>query len=72
MRQDAHGVTRGGEQWNRYLQLRDLLRADPSARDAYAVAKVDLLAELQGNDDIRRACTDRKAPVIDDLLNQPC
>jgi GrpB-like predicted nucleotidyltransferase (UPF0157 family) len=38
----AHGVEFGGDQWIRYLQFRDLLRRDASARQTYEDSKLRL------------------------------
>ena len=38
----AHGVESGGEQWRRYLQLRELLRSSPEARRTYEATKLRL------------------------------
>lgn len=64
----AHGVRYGGPQWVRYLRFRDRLRADVQARESYSNVKLGLLAELRG-DDIRRIYTERKTPVISEILD---
>ena len=63
----AHGVAHAGPQWNRYIEFRDLLRCDPSARQAYAETKARLLGDLTGND-VRKRYTDQKTPVVNSLL----
>jgi len=65
----AHGVLHHGDQWNRYLQFRDLLRADADARRMYSSAKSALLDDLEG-DDIRRKYIERKSPVVESLLGR--
>ena len=61
----AHVVPAGGAQWRNYLQLRDLLRASPDARDRYAAVKLSLLAS-SGND--RAAYTTGKTEIVTSLL----
>ena len=41
----AHGVELGGPQWVRYLELRQLLRENPMARQKYETTKVHAAAE---------------------------
>lgn len=60
-----HMVGHGDAQWRRYLALRDRLRADPAARDAYGRLKGRLAAQLAGD---RRAYTVAKAAFIQQLL----
>ncbi len=64
----AHAVIYEGWQWNRYLQFRDHLRSDATAREAYAEAKASLLSEL-GADGIREQYTNRKTPIVQALLH---
>lgn len=42
----AHGVEHRGEQWNRYLQFRDVLRRSEAARGAYEHTKQLLAAQF--------------------------
>ncbi|MCD0451517.1 GrpB family protein [Actinocorallia sp. API 0066] len=60
-----HGINAGDPQWDRYLTLRDLLRADPSARDKYAALK-RVLAVRYRND--RPGYTEAKSDFIIRLL----
>ena len=60
-----HAVDLGGTQWVNYLRLRDLLRADPSARQAYEDVKVRLAAEYPQD---REAYTQGKTDVVRSLL----
>ncbi|GAB2834653.1 GrpB family protein [Actinocorallia aurea] len=63
-----HGIVPGDVQWERYLELRDLLRKDEEARDAYAGLKHELAAR-HGDD--RTGYTDAKSAFIDGLLGGP-
>lgn len=63
----AHAVAHDDWQWNRYLQFRDHLRSNATARESYAAAKAALLAEL-GTNGIRETYTDRKTPIVSALL----
>ncbi|ROO89682.1 GrpB-like predicted nucleotidyltransferase (UPF0157 family) [Actinocorallia herbida] len=60
-----HGIAPGDVQWERYLELRDLLRKDETARDEYARLKHGLAAR-HGDD--RTAYTSAKSTFIDGLL----
>jgi GrpB-like predicted nucleotidyltransferase (UPF0157 family) len=62
-----HVVALGDDQWTAYLALRDLLRANPDARDAYVRAK-RALASVHDSD--RTAYSAGKAEVIRELLSQ--
>ena len=42
----VHVVSDGDPQWSRYLAVRDRLRADPTARAAYAELKLELAARF--------------------------
>ena len=55
----------GGDQWDRYLAFRDLLRGNSEARETYLRDK-EALAALHAGD--RRAYTAGKAEVIARLL----
>jgi GrpB-like predicted nucleotidyltransferase (UPF0157 family) len=61
----VHVVPFAGEQWLNYLRLRDLLRDNSAAREAYETTKLEL-ANTVGND--RMAYTDGKTDVVRDLL----
>jgi GrpB-like predicted nucleotidyltransferase (UPF0157 family) len=63
----VHVVRYGGEQWTRYLAFRDLLLADPTARDAYARLKHDLARAFPDN---RVAYTDGKEQLVSALLEE--
>jgi GrpB-like predicted nucleotidyltransferase (UPF0157 family) len=63
-----HVVEYGGEQWQDYLQLRDLLHRSSPARARYELVKRRLADEL-GDD--REAYTDGKADIVSALLNDP-
>jgi GrpB-like predicted nucleotidyltransferase (UPF0157 family) len=63
-----HVVRHDGEQWRRYLALRELLRADASARIRYEATKVELARRFQG-DNAAGAYTDGKGQVIGELLD---
>ena len=60
-----HVVEHGGEQWVRYLRLRDLLRNNAAARSRYEAAKVRLASEHPCD---HRAYTKGKSPVVLSLL----
>ena len=62
-----HVVPYEGLQWRRYLQLRELLRRDASARASYGELKAELAQNLAG-DHIRRRYTEQKSPIIRELL----
>ena len=64
----AHGVPHGGLQWNQYIEFRELLRADPLARNTYTTRKALLLAGLRG-DEIRSRYTEQKTSVVEALLS---
>lgn len=63
-----HVVEHDGLQWQRYLALRDLLRANPTSRARYEAAKVELASRFVG-DDARSLYTSGKGSVIHDLLD---
>jgi GrpB-like predicted nucleotidyltransferase (UPF0157 family) len=63
----VHVVALGGDQWRKYLMLRDRLRADAGARERYAAAK-RALADRFPED--RQSYTDGKDEVIDRLLRE--
>jgi GrpB-like predicted nucleotidyltransferase (UPF0157 family) len=62
-----HVVLLGGDQWDRYLAFRDLLRVKSDARETYRREK-EALALLHAGD--RRAYTAGKAEVIARLLGE--
>jgi GrpB-like predicted nucleotidyltransferase (UPF0157 family) len=62
-----HLVGHGDLQWRRYLALRDRLRADPTARTAYAQLKGRVAVRFSGD---RRAYTAAKAAFIGHLLSE--
>ena len=62
----VHVVHHGDLQWRNYLQLRDRLRVDAAARDAYSAAKVALAARFPSD---RGAYTTGKSAVIRWLLD---
>lgn len=64
---DVHvHVCATGSRWERrHLLFRDYLRADPAARAAYTVAKVEIAARWR---DDRIAYADAKTDVIEELL----
>lgn len=64
-----HLVTHNGEQWNRYLAFRDLLRSDADARLDYENAKVALASQVVG-DNARREYTVGKTAIVHALLRQ--
>jgi GrpB-like predicted nucleotidyltransferase (UPF0157 family) len=61
----AHVVDHEGEQWRKYLLLRDLLRRSPAAREQYEAVKLRLAGDV-GDD--RAAYTDGKSAVVAQLL----
>ncbi|MDX6742750.1 GrpB family protein [Actinocorallia sp. A-T 12471] len=63
-----HGIPPGDPQWTRYLELRDLLRSNPAARDAYSRLKHDLATRHTNN---RTAYTNAKSTFITTLLTTP-
>ena len=64
----AHGVEFRGEQWDRYLQFRELLRRDVSARQTYEGAKVRLAERFP---DGRKDYLAGKDPTVRRLLAGP-
>lgn len=56
-----HVVNHGDPQWERYLRVRDRLRSDPVAREAYARLKTELAARFP---DDRAAYTEAKDSYI--------
>lgn len=62
-----HAVTHGERFWSEHLRFRDALRADATARDAYAALKRDLAARHA--DDVL-AYTDAKGAFIRDVLRR--
>ena len=63
----VHLVERGGALWREYLAFRDLLRADPVARHAYAEVKRDLAARYPRD---RESYIDGKASLVRALLDR--
>jgi GrpB-like predicted nucleotidyltransferase (UPF0157 family) len=63
----AHVVDHDGEQWRRYLALRETLRASTEARHRYSMEKQRLVAEL-GQDNSAGAYTSGKSSVVNELL----
>ena len=63
----AHVVEHLGEQWLKYLRLRDLLRRSPEARQRYEDAKLRLVNEV-GDD--RTTYTEGKTEIVASLLDQ--
>ena len=63
----VHVVEFGGEQWRKYVLLRDLLRRSPTARARYETVKQRVAAEV-GDD--RVAYTERKSGVVSRLLDE--
>jgi len=53
--------------WNRHLAFRDLLRADPALREAYAAEKLRLVVEVAGD---RAKYSEGKAPFIERALTR--
>lgn len=66
---DVHiHVCPGGSQWERrHLLFRDYLRADPTARESYTMAKAELASRWR---DDRIAYADAKTEIIEQLLVQ--
>jgi GrpB-like predicted nucleotidyltransferase (UPF0157 family) len=60
-----HAVAHGGQQWTRYIRLRDVLRMNPEARRRYTAEKLRLVDE-SGND--RQAYTSGKSQVVLSLI----
>ncbi|HET6208959.1 MAG TPA: GrpB family protein [Jatrophihabitans sp.] len=60
-----HAVEHGGDQWRKYLRLRELLRRSPDARARYEAVKLRL-AEQRPTD--RQAYTSGKTDVVSTLL----
>jgi GrpB-like predicted nucleotidyltransferase (UPF0157 family) len=63
----VHVVEHGGPQWQRYLDFRDLLRRDASARTAYERLKTELAREFA---DDRKAYSAAKQGIVRNLLEQ--
>ena len=61
----AHGVEFGGNQWVGYLQFRDLLRRDATARKTYEDVKLQLARRFP---DGRKGYTAGKDPTVRKLL----
>ncbi|WP_051799756.1 GrpB family protein [Catenuloplanes japonicus] len=61
-----HLVPHDGLQWRNYLRLRDLLRADPAARDRYEAVKRELFRRTP---DDRKGYTEGKTGVVAALLS---
>jgi GrpB-like predicted nucleotidyltransferase (UPF0157 family) len=64
----VHVVRHGDPQWERYLAFRDVLLADPAAREAYTALKHELAERYAGD---RTAYTAGKDPLIGELLARP-
>ncbi len=62
----AHGVEHSEDQWSRYLQFRDLLRASAAARRTYEATKRRLADQ---HPDGRRDYTTGKAATVQRLLS---
>lgn len=62
---NAHIVRRGGTHWTNNIALRDYLRANPAAREAYATAKLTALNAGQGR---LLAYSEAKSPYISELI----
>jgi GrpB-like predicted nucleotidyltransferase (UPF0157 family) len=62
----AHAVEHGGEQWRRYLQLRDMLRRSVVARRAYEQTKQRLVTECPND---REQYTSGKTGTVRRLLD---
>lgn len=62
-----HVVPYAGDQWVRYLALREVLRGSPQARQEYEDVKLRLVAEVDGD---RAAYTDGKTDVVLGLLER--
>jgi GrpB-like predicted nucleotidyltransferase (UPF0157 family) len=63
----VHVIKLTDPQWSAYLELRDLLRKDADARDAYAAEKLVLAATFSGD---RASYTAAKTGVIKRLLRR--
>lgn len=63
-----HLVERGGENWRRYLRLRDILRTSPELRSRYASLKHELAHRYPRD---REAYTKGKSDLIERILSQP-
>lgn len=63
----VHVVRQGDDQWSRYLEVRDRLRADARARGAYSALKVDLARRFPSD---RAAYTTAKASFLQALLRE--
>lgn len=64
----VHVVRAGDDQWERYLHVRDRLRADVDARTEYSALKVDLARRFPSD---RAAYTTAKASFLQGLLARP-
>ncbi|MFN8157150.1 MAG: GrpB family protein [Candidatus Nanopelagicales bacterium] len=62
-----HVVPYAGDQWVRYLALREVLRGSPQARQEYEDVKLRLVAEVGGD---RVAYTEGKTDVVLELLER--
>ena len=62
-----HVVPFAGDQWVRYLALREVLRGSPEARQEYEDVKLQLVATVDGD---RAAYTDGKTDVVLRLLQR--
>lgn len=62
-----HVVEYDGDQWRRYLQLREVLRGSPEARQRYEAVKIGL---AQGDSVDRKAYTSGKSEVVRSLLEE--
>lgn len=62
-----HVIPHGGHEWRHYVVVRDRLRADPTARDAYASLKRELAERFS---DDRPSYTKGKAEFITGLLDE--
>ena len=63
----AHVVEQLGEQWRKYLRLRDLLRRSPEAQQRYEDTKLRLITEV-GDD--RTTYTEGKTEIVASLLGE--
>jgi GrpB-like predicted nucleotidyltransferase (UPF0157 family) len=63
-----HVVQYDSPEWVRYLRLRDLLRARPSAASRYEAVKLRLANQYPGD---HRAYTTGKSQVVSELLEGP-
>jgi GrpB-like predicted nucleotidyltransferase (UPF0157 family) len=64
-----HLVLHEGDEWRRYIALRDVLRNDPAARAAYERTKAELVHRFNG-DNTNQQYTDGKTAVIAALLDR--